>query len=155
MDDKKTPLSISVREKKRLIKKYTPKTKTTKTVILSFIFGAIICALGELLRHTFIYFGVNEDTAPTLVSLSFVFIASFLTAIGVFSRIAKYSGAGTLVPITGFSNSITSEAIDSSSEGYVLGVGAKIFTVAGPVLLYGTLSGVLFGIYLYLTEMVF
>ena len=148
-------LSISEREKKRLIKKYTPKTKTLKTVLLAFLFGGIICALGETLRRVFLYYGLSDDDAVTLVSLSFVFIASLLTATGLFSRIAKYAGAGTLVPITGFSNSITSEAIDSSSEGYVLGVGAKIFTVAGPVLLYGTLCGVIYGIILYISEIFF
>ncbi len=154
MNEEGYKLPISKEEKGELIKRYTPKTKTAKTVALAAFFGGLICALGELIRQGLLYLGVDGDVAPTLVSLIFVTLASLFTALGLFSRIARVAGAGTLVPITGFSNSITSEAIDSSSEGYVLGVGAKIFTVAGPVLLYGTLSGVLYGIYLYVSEMI-
>ena len=91
------------------------------------------------------YLGASDKTALTLVSISLIFIASLLTAFGLFDKIAKFAGAGTLVPITGFANSITSEALDARSEGFVLGVGAKIFTVAGPVILYGISSGVLYG----------
>ena len=153
MNNEKGSLSLSQNEKKRLIKKHTPRTKTLKTVTLAFIFGGLITALAEGERLLLINYGVSEDTSTMLVSLTFVLLASILTALGLFSRLAKHAGAGTLVPITGFSNSITSEAIDSSSEGYVLGVGAKIFTVAGPVLLWGTLSGVIYGIYLFLSGM--
>ncbi len=136
--------------KTKLIKRFTPKTKLLKTCLLAFIFGGIITALGEGLRQLFLYLSVEKDTAGLLVSIIFVFIASFLTAVGIFDRIAKHAGAGTLVPITGFSNAITSEAMDSASEGYILGVGAKIFTVAGPVLLYGITAGVIYGIIYYL-----
>ena len=85
-----------------------------------------------------------------LVTLTLIFIASILTGIGVFDRIAKHAGAGTLVPVTGFANAVVSEAMDSQSEGYVLGVGAKIFTVAGPVILFGTACGVVYGIIYFL-----
>ena len=132
--------------KKRLIDRFTPKTRVWKNLPLSFIFGGSICVGAELLRRLYMNLGASESTALTLVSLSLIFIASSLTALGVFDRIAKYAGAGTLVPITGFANSITSEAIDARSEGFILGVGAKIFTVAGPVILYGLFSGVLYGI---------
>jgi len=87
-----------------------------------------------------------KDDAGTLCSISLVFIAVLLTGLGVFDNIARRAGAGTLVPITGFANSVASPAIDSRAEGLVLGVGAKIFTVAGPVLLYGTLSGSIYGV---------
>ena len=136
--------------KKELIDKFTPKTKLLKTTFLAFVFGGLITALGEGLRQIFLYLGVEKDLATVLVSLFFVLVASVLTAVGVFDKIARHAGAGTLVPITGFSNSITSEAMDSASEGYILGVGAKIFTVAGPVLLYGITSGVVYGIIYYL-----
>ena len=136
----------SEKGKKKLIKKFTPKTKLIKTCVLAFFFGGLICGIGELLRHLYIYLGATKTDAVLFVSLTFVFLASLLTALGIFDRIGKHAGAGTLVPITGFSNSITSEAMDSASEGYILGVGAKIFTVAGPVLLYGIVAGVIYGI---------
>ncbi len=136
----------SEKGKKRLIKRYTPKTKLVKTSVLAFIFGGAICALGEAARILFTSLGLEDKLAVTLVSLSFVALASLLTLFGLFDRIARHAGAGTLVPITGFSNSVTSEAMDSASEGYVLGVGSKIFTVAGPVLLWGTAAGVVYGI---------
>jgi stage V sporulation protein AC len=96
---------------------------------------------------------VEEKTAKTLVTVTLIFIASVLTGFGVFDNIARHAGAGTLVPVTGFSNAVTSEAMDSRSEGVILGVGAKIFTVAGPVILFGILSGVVYGViyFLYLT----
>ena len=135
--------------KKALIEKYTPKTKLPKTLFLAFLFGAIISALGEVLRYVYVALGADDKSAVTLVSLSFVVLASILTLLGLFDKIARHAGAGTLVPITGFSNSVTSEAMDSASEGYVLGVGSKIFTVAGPVILYGLTSGVIYGIIYY------
>lgn len=145
---------FSENRKKKLIGRYTPKTKLFKTTALAFIFGGLISAVGEGLRMLFVSLGTEDKTAVTLVSLSFIALASLLTVLGLFDRIARHAGAGTLVPITGFSNSVTSEAIDSSSEGYVLGVGSKIFTVAGPVLLYGTAAGVLYGIIYYITTAV-
>ena len=141
--------------KKRLIERYTPKTKLFKTSALAFIFGGAICALGEGLRMLFVSLGLEDKLAVTLVSLSFVAIASILTVLGLFDRIARHAGAGTLVPITGFSNSVTSEAMDSASEGYVLGVGAKIFTVAGPVLLFGISACVIYGIIYFIVTSVF
>ena len=90
--------------------------------------------------------GAEKDDAGTITSVVLVFVASLLTGVGVFDKIAKFAGAGTLVPITGFANAVVSPAIDSKSEGLILGLGAKIFTVAGPVLLYGTLSGAIYGL---------
>ena len=144
---------FSTSEKKRLIRRHTPKTKLVKTTFAAFISGGIICGLAEGARRLFIYLGATEELSFSLTSLSFILIASALTAVGVFDRIARHSGAGTLVPITGFSNAITSEAMDSASEGYVLGVGAKIFTVAGPVLLFGIFSGAIYGVIYYLTSL--
>ncbi len=144
----------SEKGKKELIKRYTPKTKLLKTTSLAFVFGSMITAVGEGLRMLFVYLGVEDKTAVTLVGLSFVALASLLTALGLFDRIARHAGAGTLVPITGFSNSVTSEAMDSASEGYILGVGAKIFTVAGPVLLFGISAGVVYGIIYYAVKMI-
>ncbi len=132
--------------KKSLIKKHSPHSKIVKNTALAFITGGAICALGECLRELYIYLGASERDAVGYVSLSVIFIAALLTLFGVFDRIARHAGAGTLVPITGFSNAITSQAIDAKSEGFILGVGAKIFTVSGPVILFGIGAGVLYGI---------
>ena len=140
--------------KKEIIKRFTPKTKLLRNSSLAFIFGGSICLLGELLRRLYTNIFGEEKLALTLVSVSLIFLASLITALGIFDRIARYSGAGTLVPITGFSNAIASEAIDSKSEGAVLGVGAKIFTVAGPVILYGLASGTVYGVVYFITRLV-
>jgi len=140
-------------EKKELIKKYSPGSTIFKNSFLAFIFGGLICVIGELIKMLYTELGINEKTAGTLVTVTLIFIAALLTGLGIFDKIARYAGAGTLVPVTGFSNAVVSEAMDAKSEGYVLGVGAKIYTVAGPVILFGLLSGVIYGViyYLYLT----
>lgn len=144
----------SLEGKKEIIKQYSPKTKLFRNSLLSFIFGGIICLIAELLHSLYLSLGVSEDNVLTVVGITLIILASVLTALGVFDSIARFAGAGTLVPITGFSNAVTSQAMDAKSEGMVLGVGAKIFTVAGPVILYGIVSGIVYGlisfIYLYI-----
>ena len=135
--------------KQEIIKNHMPRTKVVKNCILAFVFGGAICVLGEGLRHLYVYLGLDEKEALTTVSITLIFLAALLTSLGFFDRIARHAGAGTLVPITGFSNAITSQAIDARSEGFVLGLGAKIFTIAGPVILYGLVSGVIFGVVYY------
>ena len=120
----------------------------------AFLVGGSICALGQALLFFYTKtLGMGERAASTGVSVTLVFLAALLTGIGVFDRIGRVAGAGTLVPITGFSNAVTSPAIDTQSEGWVMGVGAKIFTVAGPVILYGSLSGVLYGVIYYILSL--
>ena len=97
---------------------------------------------------------MEKTDASTLVSVTLIFVTAVLTGIGVFDNIAKVAGAGTLVPITGFANAVVSPAIDTKSEGYILGVGAKIFTIAGPVILYGTLSGAIYGVIYYICMLI-
>ena len=97
--------------------------------------------------------GLDENNARNLVSITLIFLASLLTGLGIFDNIARIAGAGTLVPITGFSNAVTAQAIDTKSEGFILGVGAKIFTIAGPVILYGTATGVIYGIIYYVVTL--
>ena len=140
-------------EKKELIKKYSPGSTIFKNSLLAFIFGGLICVIGELIKMLYTYLGADKKTSGILVTVTLIFIAALLTGLGLFDKIAKYAGAGTLVPVTGFSNAVVSEAMDAKSEGYVLGVVAKIYTVAGPVILCGILSGVIYGIiyYVYLT----
>lgn len=135
--------------KKKLIKKHSPHSPLLKNSLLAYFFGGLICVIGELLKMMYLSFSLDEKTASTLVTLSLIFIAATLTAFGCFDRIARYAGAGTLVPVTGFSNAVVSEAMDSKSEGYILGVGSKIYTVAGPVILYGIFSGAVYGVIYY------
>ena len=122
--------------------------------MIAFLVGGIICTVGQLLR-TFWSECVHLNTADsaTMTSVTLIFIAALLSGIGVFDKIARFAGAGTLVPITGFANAVVSPAIDSHAEGLILGVGAKIFTVAGPVLLYGTLAGGSGGVILWVVRL--
>ncbi len=136
--------------KKKLIKKHSPSSPLIKNSLLAFFFGGLICCLGEGLLMLYSYLGADKKLAGTLVTLSLIFLAALLTSFGCFDKIARHAGAGTLVPVTGFSNAVVSEAMDSRSEGFVLGVGSKIFTVAGPVILFGICSGVLYGTVYYL-----
>lgn len=144
---------------KKDYKKYAaaraPKSPCLKNCIKAFLIGGLICTIGQ--GFSLIYknlCNLDEETAGTLTSVTLIFIAISLTALGIFDKIAKHAGAGTLVPITGFANAVASPAIDSHSEGLVLGVGAKIFTVAGPVLLYGTLAGAVYGVIYYIFTVV-
>ncbi len=121
--------------------------------LASFWVGGLICAFGEALRLLFLSAGASEENAPRLVTVCLIFLAALLTGLGIFDRIARYAGAGTLVPVTGFANAVVSPALDTKSEGCVLGIGAKIFTVAGPVLLFGTLAGSLYGLVYYLISL--
>ena len=126
---------------------HAPRSPIGKNCLFAFLIGGTICTLGQVLRDVFQNVcSFSEETAGTLTSVSLIFAAVVLTALGIFDNIAKHAGAGTLVPITGFANAVVSPAIDSHAEGLVLGVGAKIFTVSGPVLLYGTLAGFIYGI---------
>ncbi|MBO7303149.1 MAG: stage V sporulation protein AC [Clostridia bacterium] len=118
-----------------------------KNCCFAFLIGGAICVLGELLSMLYRSISaIPSSQAPTLTSISLIFISVLLTGLGVYDKIAKYAGAGTLLPITGFANAVASPAIDAKAEGYVLGVGAKIFTVCGPVILYGTLAGSIYGV---------
>ena len=136
-------------EKKALLEKHSPHSPLLKNCASSFFVGGAICLLGEMLLALFSSLGMSEELALPLVTSSLILLAALLTALGVFDRIAKRAGAGTLLPVTGFSNAVTSQAMDAKSEGYILGVGSKIFTVAGPVILFGLFSGVIYGVIYY------
>lgn len=140
----------SGRGKREMIKRHSPPSPVVKDTFFAFLFGGLICMAAEGLYALYTYLGAKSENAALYVSLSLIFLASLFTALGIFDRIAKRAGAGTLVPITGFSNAVTSQALDAKSEGMILGVGAKIFTVSGPVILYGLASGVIYGLIYYL-----
>ncbi len=137
-------------EYKEYVEKRAKKSPLFKDVAFAFVIGGLVCVLGQFFMDLYLYWGIEKQTASTLASISIIFIAILLTGLGVFDNIAKFAGAGTTVPISGFANSISSQAIDSKSEGYILGVGAKIFTIAGPVILYGILSGTIYGVIYYI-----
>ena len=122
---------------------------------MAFLIGGGICLFSEGLTQIFTAFAhMSRDNAAALTAIVLIFIAVLLTALGLFCRIARVAGGGTLVPITGFANAVASSAIDSRSEGFVLGGGAKIFTVAGPVLLYGTAAGTLYGLIYWIVQLI-
>ncbi|MBR7184686.1 MAG: SpoVA/SpoVAEb family sporulation membrane protein [Clostridia bacterium] len=123
-----------------------PKSPCIKNCARAFLVGGGICCGAQGLTTLYQAWGLDREDAGTVTAVTLVFLAALLTGLGVFDRIARWAGAGTLVPITGFANAVVSPAIDNKAEGWVLGVGAKIFTVAGPVLLYATLSGTAYGV---------
>ena len=121
----------------------------------AFAVGGLICCVGEGLFKLYSLTGLPEKTVKTLVPVTLIFITALLTGLGVFDNIAKHAGAGTLVPITGFANAVASPAIDTKTEGLILGLGAKIFTIAGPVILYGTLTSVAYGVIYFVCKLIF
>lgn len=134
----------------KLYKRYAQgrarKSPIVKDCINAFVIGGLICTAGEGLRQMYESIGLSQDNSGTMTSTTLIFITALLTGLGVFDNIAKIGGGGTIVPITGFANAVTSAAIDNKSEGFVLGVGGQIFRVAGPVILYGISAGVIYGV---------
>ncbi len=136
---------------KQTVECHTPRPSYLKNSLRAAVVGGMICAFGELIAHLYIYLGASEKNAYLLVTVSLIFISAALTSFGVYDKIARVGGAGTLVPVTGFANAVVSPALDTRAEGYIFGVGTKIFTVAGPVILYSVVGGTLYGIIYYLT----
>ncbi len=131
--------------------KIAPKTNEFKTLLHAFIIGGLICVIGQFIRYVFMYvFSLYGDQLAGATSIVMIFLGSFLTGLGVYDRIGKFAGGGSIVPITGFANSVTSPAMEFKSEGFIYGVGAKMFTIAGPIIVYGVLSSVLVGIIYYI-----
>ncbi|MGE5473496.1 MAG: stage V sporulation protein AC [Ignavibacteriales bacterium] len=128
------------------VKTKSPNTSIIKNVIWAFVVGGIICTIGELFRNLFASLGFNVDTVANLTSITMIFLGAFLTGINIYDEIGKRAGAGSIVPITGFANSIVAPAMEYKSEGYVMGVGSKMFLLAGPVLVYGISASVIIGI---------
>lgn len=141
---------MNSKEYEDLVKVKTPKPNSLKNCIYAFIIGGIICDVGQLVANTMKGFGLSQDIASSYTSLIMVFIGSFLTGVGIYDKIGKKAGAGSIVPITGFANSIVSPAMEFKTEGFVFGVGAKMFNIAGPVLVYGISASVLVGLVHYI-----
>jgi len=133
------------------IEETMPKSKLWKNMLWAFLIGGSICTLGQLLGDVYEkVFGLNEESVKTAVPITMVFLGATFTGLNLYNKLAKYAGAGTLVPITGFANAVVSPAIEFKREGYVLGVAAKMFTIAGPVLVYGINSAIFMGMLSYL-----
>ena len=139
----------SVREYGAMVQQVSPRSPVLKNCLFAFLFGGAICALGQGIAHLFMLLGFTMRDARTFVSVSLIFLSAALTAFGVYDNIAKHAGAGTLVPITGFANSMVSPALEFKSEGFVTGLGAKMFVVSGPVLVFGISASVFYGVVLY------
>ena len=132
---------------------HAPKSSTAKDCLFSFMCGGFICILGQAIHDLSLNFGISEENTKALVPVCLIFIACLLTGIGVFDKIASVAKAGTLVPITGFANAVCSSAIDAKSEGFILGTGSKMFVIAGPVIVYGTLASVVYGVIYWVMQM--
>ena len=131
-----------------LVKQMSPPSPIVKNTALAFLVGGAICTVGQLLSHWYGTLGLDTADAGTATSVTLVFLSALATGLGVYHRLARLAGAGTLVPITGFANAMSSPAIEFKSEGMVLGLAAKLFVIAGPVIVYGTAASILYGLVL-------
>lgn len=143
-------MQISEQQYKKMYEKASPNSNIFVDCLWAFCVGGAICALGQALGNLYMIMVQDIQIARTWVSITLIGLAALLTALGIYDNLAKHAGAGTIVPITGFANSIVSPAMEFKSEGLVLGVGAKMFTVAGPVLVYGTTASIIYGLILYI-----
>ena len=143
---------ITNEEFKVMVKKASPKSGTLANCVKAFAVGGGICVLGQVVSNLLSYYDLSTDERAMVTSIVLVFLASVLTGLGLYEKIGKFAGAGSIVPITGFSNSMTAPAIEFKKEGYIFGVGAKMFVIAGPVIVYGTLASVVVGLIYYLIK---
>lgn len=145
-DGRKREETMKAKQYAAYAKRHAPSSPILKNLFRAFWVGGAICAFGEGLLLVFSGAGMEKGDAASVVTVCLIFLSALFTGLGIFDPIGKYAGAGTLVPVTGFANAVVSPAVDCKSEGLVLGVGAKIFSVAGPVLLFGALSGAIWGV---------
>lgn len=143
-------MSMSPEEYDKLSKKASPNSPFLKNLFFAFVIGGLICALGQGFLLIYQRLGVDQEAASIWASITLVFLAILLTGLNLYDSIAKVAGAGTLVPITGFANSMSSAAVEFKSEGWILGLGAKMFIIAGPVIVYGVSASILYGLIYYL-----
>ncbi len=146
-------MEITPEEYKQLVKEKAKKSPIVKNIILAFIIGGLICVVGQLIQNGWAAAGLEKEDAGTAGSCTLVFLSALFTGLNLYNKLAKYGGAGTLVPITGFANAVVSPAIDFKSEGMITGMAAKMFLIAGPVIVFGTLASVLYGVILMLMRL--
>jgi stage V sporulation protein AC len=142
-------MKISEQLYTEMVKSSMPKSAVFTNCIKAFLVGGAICAFGQILYNIFEYLGVSKENAGLLTASTLIFLAIALTALRIYDRLGKFAGAGSIVPITGFANAVAAPAIEHKREGLVLGVGAKMFVIAGPVMVYGTVTSVIVGLIYY------
>ncbi len=143
-------MNMSKSEYKKYVQKKTKNSPLLMNFVKAFCTGGLICIIGQLLNDGYLGLGFVKEQAGTLSSISLIFLSALFTSLGIYDRIAKFAGAGTLVPITGFANAVVSPAIEFKDEGYVLGLAANIFKIAGPVITYGVIASVISGVIFYI-----
>ena len=143
-------MDISPKEYKNYVEQKAKKSPIVKDVVLAFVIGGLICVVGQAIQNGWSAMGLNKEDAGTATSVCLVLLSALLTGFNLYNKLARFGGAGTLVPITGFANAVVSPAIDFKSEGFVTGMAAKMFTVAGPVIVFGTLASAIYGVILML-----
>lgn len=144
---------MTEREYGRLVKQMSPRSPMWRDCLTAFWIGGLICALGQVFVNWYTSLGLDKEMAGTAASMSLVVLSALLTGFSLYDNIAKHAGAGTLVPITGFANAIAAPAVEFKTEGFILGVGAKMFTIAGPVIVYGVSASVVYGIIYWITTL--
>ena len=143
---------MSPKEYQQYVQQKAPKSPVVKDTVLAFIIGGLICVLGQAIQNGWSSAGLGQEDAGTATSCTLVLLSALLTGLNLYNKLARFGGAGTLVPITGFANAVVSPAIDFKSEGFVTGMAAKMFLVAGPVIVYGVSASVIYGIILVLLQ---
>ncbi|MBE7029398.1 MAG: stage V sporulation protein AC [Ruminococcaceae bacterium] len=138
-----------------LVNEKTPGSSLISKSLKAFVTGGLICTIAQIIFNLLLSIGLDEKTVSSFTSISMVFLGALFTGLGLYNKMAKFGGAGTLVPITGFANAVVSPALEFKSEGYILGLGAKMFIIAGPVLVYGVTASIVCGLLVILSRMVF
>lgn len=146
-------MKMTKQEYARYVKEMSPNSPFWKDVLLAFVIGGLICTVGQAVLNGFTAVGLDETNAGTATSITMVFLSAVFTGLSLYDNLAKHAGAGTLVPITGFANAVVSPAVEFKSEGFILGVGAKMFTIAGPVIVYGVSASVVYGFVYWITTL--
>ena len=145
---------MTEKEYAKLVRDLSPKSPVVKDCFHAFWIGGLICVLGQLVLNGYLALGLDKETASTAMSMTLVALSALLTGLSLYDNIAKHAGAGTLVPITGFANAVSSAAIEFKTEGFILGVGAKIFTIAGPVIVFGVAASVVYGLIYWIATLI-
>lgn len=147
-------MPVDKKEYDQMLKKASPNSKSYINIPLAFIIGGLICVLGQFLMTSYENLGISSYFSGTVASITLIFLSALLTGLNLYDNIAKFGGAGTLVPITGFANAVVAPALEFKSEGLILGLGAKLFIIAGPVIVYGVSTSVIYGIIIYIFKLV-
>ena len=144
-------MKIDKNEYNEYVSQHMPRSRIGRNMLRAFLTGGLICTLGQGLNGLYLRAGLDEETAGTAVSVTLILLGALLTALGVYDRIAKFGGAGTLVPITGFANAVAAPALEYKTEGKITGTAAKMFVISGPVIVYGVTAGAIYGLFLWMS----